>query len=373
MQTARKLLLLVLLSGLCSITTLAQQDSLSTETAKKGTITFSGFVDAYYAYDFHRPANKERPDFLYNHKRHNELNVNLALLKGTFSSDRARASLGLMAGTYPQYNLSHEQEQLRHIWEANAGIRLAKGLWLDAGVFLSHIGFESAISTENFTLTRSLTAENTPYYLSGAKLSYTPEESPWAFTLVVANGWQNMRETENNTNKAVGTQVSYSPSERLTLNSSTFVSNEYADWAPRWRYLHNFYTIYHLNSRLGLIAGVDTGLETQPAGKHQTWWTSTAILRYQVHTFWALAGRVEHYNDPSSIFINPAYFTTPSTEHTSGFRTTGYSLNLDYAPAKNVMWRLEGRLLESREAIFARDQGFSRHNTAITTSVAVSF
>jgi hypothetical protein len=51
---------------------------------------------------------------------------------------------------------------LKNIYEANVGISLNKknNLWVDAGVMPSHIGFESAISMDNWYLTRSLLAEN---------------------------------------------------------------------------------------------------------------------------------------------------------------------------------------------------------------------
>lgn len=80
---------------------------------------------------------------------------------------------------------------LQHIYESNIGISLNKknNLWLDAGIFGSHIGFESAISKDCWTLTRSLFAENSPYYLSGTKLTYNPNEH-WEFAVIICNGWQ---------------------------------------------------------------------------------------------------------------------------------------------------------------------------------------
>lgn len=358
---------------------LSASQATDTTGNAKSQIIFSGFIDTYFVYDFNRPADNERPGFLFNHKRHNEFSVNLAILKGAYTSDRVRANIGLMAGTYAQYNLAHEQEQLQQIWEANAGLRLSKGLWLDAGIFLSHIGFENAISTENYTLTRSLMAENTPYYLSGAKLTYTPESHPWEIALVVANGWQNIREAEGNTNKAIGTQVTYSPGNHLTINYSTFFSNEYPDITPRWRYLNNFYTILQVTNRLGLIAAFDVGTESQllNGGRRSTIsWVNPAILfHYQLATPLAFGGRVEYYHDPSGIIITPQDFRTPPalSDNPNGFRTVGYSLNLDYMPTEEIMLRVEGRLFQSQDAIFLRKSSFSRHNAAITTSLAINF
>ncbi len=37
----------------------------------------------------------------------------------------------------------------------------------------SHIGFESAVGSDCWNLTRSILAENSPYFESGIKLNYT--------------------------------------------------------------------------------------------------------------------------------------------------------------------------------------------------------
>lgn len=135
---------------------LLAQDSLQ----KSANLTWSGFVDAYYSYDFSQPANHEKAPFLYNHNRHNEFTINLALLTVSYKDSTKRANIGLMAGTYPQYNLAAEPELLRHIYEANVGVKLSKkrDVWLDVGILPSHIGFESAISKDCWTLTRSILA-----------------------------------------------------------------------------------------------------------------------------------------------------------------------------------------------------------------------
>jgi hypothetical protein len=146
----------------------SQNDSL-----KK--LNFSAYGELYYSYDFSNPYNHEKSNFLYNDKRHNELNANLILLKANYLDKNYRANLGLMAGNYAQYNLSSEPNWAQFIYEANVSVRISKkySLWLDAGILPSHIGFESAISADCWTLTRSLLAENSPYYETGIKLGYT--------------------------------------------------------------------------------------------------------------------------------------------------------------------------------------------------------
>ena len=65
----------VLLAGLILGTgpSVFGQDSLRTE--------LSGYAEVYFGYDLGGPVDNERPDFLYNHKRHNEVAINLAYIK----------------------------------------------------------------------------------------------------------------------------------------------------------------------------------------------------------------------------------------------------------------------------------------------------
>ena len=158
-----------------------QQDSIPNPNEFKGVV--SGVVDFFYGYDFNQPEGKMRLPFLCNHNRHNQLTLNLGLIKIAMTKGQFRSNVALHAGAYSVDNYADEPGILKHIYEANAGVLLSKkgNVWLDAGVFPSHIGFESAISTDNLTLTRSILAENTPYFLTGGKVSFQPSEK-WFFS-----------------------------------------------------------------------------------------------------------------------------------------------------------------------------------------------
>src|SRR5690606_770766 len=148
--------LLILLTALTTASaTYAQNES---------TFKVSGYLETYFGYDFNKPADNNRPGFVYSHNRHNEVNLNLGFIKGSYASENLRANLALMAGTYTNANLAAEPGVLKNIFEANAGLRLSPSanLWLDAGIFSSHIGFESAISKDCWVLTRNISSENTP-------------------------------------------------------------------------------------------------------------------------------------------------------------------------------------------------------------------
>jgi hypothetical protein len=189
--------------------------------------------------------NHEKPTLFYNYKRHNEININLALIRGAYNTDKVRANLGLIAGTYPEYNLAAEPGLLKHIYEASIGTKILKhtNLWIEAGAFPAHMGFESAISKDCQTLTRSILAENSPYYEAGIKSSYTSKNAKWYLSILLLNGWQRIKRVDGNNTIAFGTQISLRPSDKLLVNSSTFIGNDKPDSLKKIRYFHNFFSV----------------------------------------------------------------------------------------------------------------------------------
>lgn len=357
----KKLLLLLLIAA--THFAFAQTDS------SKGSVTFSGYLEAYYAYDFNQPDNHELPFFLYNFKRHNEVNLNLGFINANYTSSRLRANFGLMAGTYAQYNLAAEQSLLRLVWQANIGLRLSstKNVWLDAGILPSHIGFESAIGKDCAALSRSIIAENTPYYESGIRLSYSTDDGKWYLTALVMNGWQRIARPDGNNTPALGTQITYTPNQKITVNYSTFVGNDKPDSSSQMRFYNNFYGIFHPVENLSVTLGFDYGVEQKPneeSGSNNVY-SPVAILKYQVTDKLAVAARGEFYNDKNGIIIPTG---TPD-----GFQTQGYSVNLDYSPFRNVLWRIEVRTLKSKDDIFNKDGEGRNTDTFATTSLSVAF
>ncbi|MFZ1255484.1 MAG: porin [Saprospiraceae bacterium] len=337
--------------------------------SSKSNLSFSGYAEVYYSYDFNKPADHNRPAFFYSHNRHNEFNLNLGYIKAAYNSDRTRANLALAAGTYINSNYTAEPGVLKNIYEANAGIKLCnkKNIWLDAGIFASHIGFESAVSKDCWGLTRSLLADNTPYYESGAKISYTTDNSKWFFSGLILNGWQHIQRPDGNNSPAFGTQISFTPNSKVTLNYSTFFGNEKADTAKQTRYFHNFYGIFHLTDNFHVTAGFDYGMEEKTENKNEfnNWISPVLIVKLNLNEQWSISARGEYYKDENGVII------ASGTEN--GFQTTAYSLNLDYKLRENAYWRIEGRALNSKDKIFNKEGEATQSNIFVTSSLAISF
>lgn len=168
-----------------------------------------------------------------------------------------------MAGTYSNANLVAEPGVLKNIYEANAGINLSKKkqLWLDGGIFASHIGFESAIGKDCWTMTRSISADNTPFYESGMKLTYSSDNGKFIGSALIYNGWKCIQRVEGNSLPSFGWQIIGKPNHKILINSSSFIGTDKADSVRQMRYFHNLYAIFTPSSKLGITVGFDAGVE----------------------------------------------------------------------------------------------------------------
>ncbi|WP_306350319.1 porin [Flavobacterium sp. '19STA2R22 D10 B1'] len=335
----------------------------------KNPLTFSGYVEGYYSYDFGKPANHVKNAAFYNFNKHNEVNLNLGVIKAAYANDKVRGNLALMVGTYAEYNLAAEQGLLKNVYEANIGVKISEkhNLWVDLGIMPSHIGFESAIGKDCWTLTRSILAENSPYFEAGVKVGYTTPNQKLYVAAMYLNGWQRIQRVEGNQTPAFGTQVTYKPNSSTTLNWSTYIVNEQNDTIKKWRYFNNVFVQHQFTEKLGLIAGFDIGIQQQAKGSNQynVWYSPVAIVQYKPTDKTRMAARVEYYTDKHGVII--------PTGTENGFKTTGYSLNFDYLPMENVLFRIEGRMLDSKDKIFLNNENPSFQNYSITTSLALSF
>jgi len=333
-------------------------------------LKISGYAEIYYQFDANNPKNNSRPPFIYSHNRNNEVNLNLGFIKANYETEKLRANLSLATGTYMNANYSAESGVLKNIYEANVGVKISKSknLWIDAGILPSHIGFESAISKDCWALTRSLQAENSPYFESGAKISYTSNSGKWFLSGLILNGWQRIQRVDGNSTLAFGHQLAYKPSEKITLNSSSFIGNDKPDSLRQMRYFHNLYGIFQLTDKFALTTGFDIGAEQKAKGSDQynVWYSPVIIAKFSPTEKLSFAVRGEYYQDKKGVII--------ATGTNNGFQTFGYSLNADYWILPNLVWRTEVKNLNSKDQIFLnRNEAFKDNNFSAVTSLAVSF
>jgi hypothetical protein len=336
-------------------------------------ITFGGFIDGYYAFDFNRPASFDRA-YTTQPARHNEFNVNLAFVEAKVDAPSYRGRLALQTGTSVQSNYAGEPRNgsisgpdlSRFIQEAFVGVKLADNLWVDGGIFLSHIGMESFISRDNPMYTRSLVADYSPYYESGARLTWQPTSTVTAM-LVVVNGWQIISET--NSAKSVGVHVDYAPTTSSTFTWFNYFGDEAPDSATRhqYRFYNGVGIKSSLTSQFVVMAEADYGTQVHATDDgHSSWYGGMLTGRYQATPLAAIVARVERYDDRDQVII--------ATGTPSGLRANGLSLGVDVAPQPRVTWRTELRGLRGDNAVFPKRSGsVSTSDAFVVTSLGLTF
>jgi len=348
-------------------TALAAQDSAR-------TVAVSGFVDTYYAWDFNRPGrgNFDR-SFTTQPARHDEFNVNLAFVAVQLSSAHTRGRLALQAGTSVQSNYAGEPrsggisgpELARHIQEAVVGIRATSRLWIDAGIYLSHIGQESWISRDNPTYSRSLIADYSPYYEAGVKATWTASTRVTA-QLHLLNGWQNISET--NQDKAVGMRLDYVASSHVTVGYANFIGNEAPDTVPsRVRVFNEVYAAVSVD-RLGVWLTFDHGLQRRaPATGTSPWYGGAVITRVKLSPQVAISARLERYVDPDGVIV--------ATGTPNAFRVSSGSIGIDATLPQGALWRTELRGYQARDPVFPRHAtgALTDRDGFVVSSLALTF
>lgn len=180
---------------------------------------------------------------------------------------------------------------------------------------------------------------------------------------LLLNGWQRITQQKGSSLINGGIQVTYTPSEKLTLNYSNFVGMPEMDTMNIRRIYHNLYAIGQLNNILGITLGFDLGTDRYANNNTtKTWFTPVLITRIRIDKQWAIAFRTEYYEDKSGALI--------ATNTPNGFRTFGASTNVDFSWKKFALFRAEYRLFNSKDPIFYGNPSLSMNNQAITFSAA---
>ncbi|MFO0435223.1 MAG: outer membrane beta-barrel protein, partial [Sphingobacteriaceae bacterium] len=125
--------------------------------------------------------------------------------------------------------------------------------------------------------------------------------------------------------------------------------------------------VFQLHEKFAVTAGLDIGSQqdAKDISIFYNWYTPVLILKYSPLSKLNIAGRVEWYDDRHQQVI--------ATNSKNGFQTYGYSLNLDYSLNEHIVFRIEGRGLKSKDAIFTMNQRPSKENYFFTAAMAISF
>ncbi|MFL5753059.1 MAG: outer membrane beta-barrel protein, partial [Bacteroidia bacterium] len=306
-----------------------------------GKITYSGYISAYYAYYTDSSGISGYQKFPTVAPRNNQLGLNIVQLSAKYQSQKVRGMFTLHYGDIPQ---SAWSPQFNLVQEANVGFRLLKKLWFDAGFFRTHIGLESIQPRENITVSLATTTYFEPYFMSGAKLTWQPNDK-LTLQLNAFNGFNAFVET--NRNKAFGASMVYQPNEHFTLTFNTITCDESPDHFPRkqQRIYNNLHVVYKgKNLTIGAEAnfGAEQHSRLKDTNATATMFSALLAVKYRIKKGFSIYGRGEYFSDDNEILTGPL----ENDDHKFiGLNIAGITLGFEEKLIYNSYIRLEGRYL----------------------------
>lgn len=323
------------------------------------SIKVSGFLEVYFSKDQSIWKNHSRPSFLYSHTATDHVALNTAVFELKSFSKRLNTHLALVEGTYANNVTSAEPTGFGALYVANISLALnnSKSCWLTAGIFPSHIGLETAIGMNNLSLTRSLAAENSPYYESGVKLELISKNKCWNFSLLGLNGWQTMTLLPQDHQMGLGTSVSFQPNSNFSISHNTYFGEVALADTSAQRYFNNLQFQFKRNKWI-VQSQWDFGLQNS-----KTWHVGFLGLGRDLNEKLNLNARLEYIEDPNSLVM-------------------GSSLNTVYGGSVGGIYKLtpfafirgEYRYLMSmNESLFQYKSSSSKTMQGLTLSLAAQF
>jgi hypothetical protein len=298
------------------------------------------------------------PAYVYNHHYLKSPRINYALVDWRKSVQNWNFQLGIHDGDYVRRNYSDQPTWAKLISSAQIQFtpRKLNSLKITAGIFPSHIGFETAWIQNNLTLTRSLLAENSPFYESGIHTQYTSKNNKLTLGLLALTGWQQAHLTTPAKKASWGWSSSYQLNPQILLSYNGFWGYQNATGFQPKSY-HNFYSTLQQED-WKFIVGLDWEQINNPLQK-QHWYSPVFIAARTFNAQWQVSCRIESLIDEYSLVLTDNTRSLQQ-ESTFGFTTTYFSKS-------QFQWRLECKEILADVRSHGKD-----YNTLIVMSISKS-
>ncbi|MGI0016137.1 MAG: outer membrane beta-barrel protein, partial [Nitrososphaera sp.] len=225
---------------------------------------------------------------------------------------------------------------------------IGKGLRIDFGKFVTHIGGETIETIKNNNYSHSFFYTYAiPFQDTGFRINY-----PWTDTFYtefyILQGWNVTN--DNNSSKTVGPSIGWTPSPKFSVYANYLVGPEATKNNHDLRNLYDMQVNWNPFDPFNYTLNFDIGTDEALVGGNALWWGLTHTLRYKVNDYFEPALRLEYYADPDG-------FTTGVKQRLVGLTLTG---NLKYPLGKgfNVIFRPEYRYDRSTNNFFTRSGNF---------------
>jgi hypothetical protein len=295
----------------------------------------SAYVDAYYGWN----TDKNSPIRLFDGMEpvRDEMRLNIAAVSLKYETEKIRGAFALQYGDYVKYNWLTANPNIQ---EANVGFNITKGLWVDAGYFLTHVGPESILK-DNFVSSYSLPTYYEPLYQSGIKVTYNINDKI-STCLHLLNGYNVIE--DNNKNKSVGLQLNYQLNQFVKLTYNNVIGNEQPSPLPgKTRILNNFIVNYGCPCikwdaiLSGEIGTQENSKLSDPTATAYTYGGMVSV-RYRFNNKFSTTLRGDYYQDLDGVYSG-------IVANNSGIKGNGLTLGFEYKPVEAAYVRLETRYL----------------------------
>ncbi|APR82183.1 Outer membrane protein [Minicystis rosea] len=247
----------------------------------KPSFTIGGYVEAAYSYSFEKPSNGIINQRGFDN-RHNTFTLQNAVIDAQGKLGGLAARIALQVGQTPDTYYQAEPFKpgtnggpgassaatWRFIQQAYAGYKfgVARGLAVEAGIFLSPVGLESVQAKEDWNQSRSTLFFALPFYHTGVRLTLDVTERT-SFMLMITNGANSV--ADNNAGKSVISQYQYKIPDHLILSLLYMGGPERDTGASEgqpWRHLLDGYLSGQANDWLSLALQWDGAFERNSYG-----------------------------------------------------------------------------------------------------------
>jgi Putative beta-barrel porin-2, OmpL-like. bbp2 len=344
----------------------------------------TGYLDSYFGF-YTDSTGSDFSNYPTISPRDRQFGLNVAMLSGAYSAVNVRGNFSFFWGDIP--TSAWEPGSLNMIQNANVGVRLAEGLWLDAGLFNTHVGTELLLPKDNLFSSLAVNTWHEPYFHAGAELSYTASDKVF-LKLVVANRYSGF--ADNNRKKAVGILAQFKPSEGHVISYSNIISDDTPDGTPddatQTRFFNNLYYSYS-GDKLTFQVGADLGLQANSGlvedsdtdvDGSATMYSALIAVKYKLTPEFSMGLRGEIFNDEAGFLSGR--FEEVNDQNVGqgtfrGLQTFGLTLGTEYKPTDKSYLRLEGRYLSTPSELkpYYEDGEFKNNRLDVMVTLGVYF
>lgn len=309
-----------------------------------GPIDFSGLLDAYYSLNFNHPSNMFNTYRNFDEKA-NQFSLNMVKLTMSHDPDpvgfRVDFGYGRAFDTIHFTDQQNAPEIFRYLEQAYVSVKppKAKGFQLDFGEFVTSAGAEVIETNANWNYSRSiLFAWAIPYYHFGLRATM-PVGSHFTVGAQLVNGWNNIEDT--NSGKTGGITAAIT-TKKFTWSHNYYVGPEKPGTNDGLRQLYDTTLLLTPSDKANFYINYDYGTEKLLDGSRVHWDGIAGAARFQLSKSWAVAPRIEWFNDAGG-------FETGTLQKLKEFTAT-----VEYKAMEGILVRGEYRRDWSDQRVFDR-------------------